>query len=121
MLPRVDDPTERVRSLRCVGAGATGGHRNPALDEGRWLAPIEAPGATPDSRASAAIVLSVVDGAHRSRILGAAKQVASPRLRIALERAADPDVDEAALVEALSAVQAESAQHAERRSRAHDT
>jgi len=44
------------------------------------------------------------DDDSRARTLLAARQVASPRFRIAFERAAEKDIEDAALVEALAGI-----------------
>lgn len=102
---RVLDPADRVTALLRAGSGAGAGPRCAATDPELLLATLEDVGAPAAARAEAAIALCATgDADRRARILGASRQVASPQLRIALERAAEPDIEEAALVEALAAI-----------------
>lgn len=106
---RVEGETSQIRTLRKMAAGATGGHRDAAVDGERWIATLEDAGAPATDRAKAAFVLGAMDASHRPRILQAARRVALPQLRVAFERAAEPDVEEAAIVEALEALDARAA------------
>ncbi len=101
----VEGGTALVTSLRRAGYGAAAGPRDAATDPDALLATLEDTGAPPAARAQAAIALcSAGDHESRARTLLAARQVASPRLRIAFERAAEQDIEDAALVEALAAI-----------------
>lgn len=60
-------------------------------------------GETEETRAAAAVALRARGEAERLRI--AAEDVASPRLRVVLERAADARTDDAAIVEALAEIE----------------
>lgn len=97
-----------VRSLRRAGAGAGANHRIAPVPTDRLLEVVEDPHADPIMRANAAIALGA-DTEHaeiRSRVRVAAQATAAPRLRVALEKAVENE-DEAALAEALAAVEAE--------------
>lgn len=97
-----------VRELRRTGAGAAANHRIAPLPNERLLEVVEDPQADPVNRANAAIALgaNTETDEFRQRLRVAAQATAAPRLRVALERAANVD-DEAALVEALAAVESE--------------
>lgn len=100
-----EDGHALVTSLRRSGLGAVAGPREGATDPERLLATLEDAGAPAAARAQAAIALCADgDEDSRARTLLAARQVASPRLRIAFERAAEQHVEDAALVEALAAI-----------------
>ena len=96
---------ELIAALRRAGSGAAAGPRDAAIDHEALLATLEDASEPAAARAQAAIVLcSAGDSEGRERTLKAARQVASPRLRIALKRAAEQDVEDAALIEAMAAV-----------------
>lgn len=82
-------------------AGGTD-YRTAALrDEDLWTL-LESPSATEDARAAAALVLRrSLDDEGRARIRVAAEATASPRLRVALDRAADA-AEDAAVEEAVA-------------------
>jgi hypothetical protein len=101
----VEEGSELITALRRAGAGAAAGPREAAIDQDALFATLEDASEPAAARAQAAIVLcSAGDAESRERTLKAARQVASPRLRIALERAAEEDIEEAALIEAMTAV-----------------
>ncbi len=105
LLSSVDDARARVALLLRIGSGANAGPRSGATSPEALANVLEDAGAPAAARASAAIALATEgDPERREQILRAARQVASPRLRFALECAASPDSDEAALVEALASV-----------------
>lgn len=97
-----------VRDLRRAGAGAAANHRIAPIPTEKLLEVAEDPQADPIMRANAAIALgaNAEDGEFRKRLRVAAQATAAPRLRVALEQAANVD-DEAALAEALAEVEAE--------------
>lgn len=97
-----------IRELRREGSGAAAHHRQAPIPMDRLLELAEDPHADPVMRANAAIALGA-NTEHqelRSRLRVAAQATASPRLRVALEKAGAVD-DEAALAEALAEVEAE--------------
>jgi hypothetical protein len=108
VLARRDRPLPAwIASLRALGAGANATHRDAPVAPEALLRIVEDAGAEPESRAAAAIALTgEADEGRRARILSAARSVAAPKLRVALEAAAR-DADEAALAEALAAVEHE--------------
>lgn len=92
----------RAALERLHSAEATGYRERVARGEDLWRV-VEDAGAPEDARAGAAVALRKEEGApERLRI--AADAVASPRLRVALEKASDLDVEEEALDEALEAL-----------------
>ena len=97
-----------VRDLRRAGAGAAADHRVAPMPTDRLLELAEDPHADPVMRANAAVALGANTESEqlRKRLRVAAQATAAPRLRVALEKAAEVD-DEAALAEALSEVEAE--------------
>jgi hypothetical protein len=109
-------PSEWVRDLRSIGAGARLDHRTPPVPPEALWQTVESAGAEPAVRAAAAVALREsfdVDG--RRRLLEVAETTASPRLRIALQTIA-ADRDDAAVAEALAAADAATVQNARRRS-----
>lgn len=97
-----------VRALRRAGAGAEANHRIAPIPTDRLLDVMEDAHADPVMRANAAVALAAdpENAEVRKRIRVAAQATAAPRLRVALEKAADVD-DEAALAEALAEVESE--------------
>jgi hypothetical protein len=94
-----------VRALRAVAAGAVD-HRTAPIPEDRLWRIAEDPNASPTARAGAAVALTPsLDDAGKARIRVAADATASPKLRVALEAAAE--TDEAALEHALAELDAE--------------
>ena len=105
---KVENGAALVNALRRAGVGVAPGPRDAASDPHRWLATLGDASAPATARAKAAIALcSDGDEGSRALTLRAARQVASPRLRVAFERAAEPDVEAAALIEALAALEEE--------------
>ena len=92
-----------VVALRAIGSGAALDHRTaPLLPEQLWRV-VEDPSQKPAVRAGAAVVLgSTVDDAGRARLRVTARAVAEPKVRIALEAAADGGDDDEALERALA-------------------
>ena len=77
-----------------------GGYRSKAVDREQLLRVVEDPGQHPRVRVSAAVALE--DGARpedKKRIRVAAQASASPKIRVALEQAADGDVEDSTLSE----------------------
>lgn len=98
-------PMEWLTALRGLGAGANAGLRTAHIDTERLWAIVEDPSATPAARAGAAAALaSSASKPERERIRIAAGTIAEPRLRVAVEKAADETVAEAELAEALAEV-----------------
>jgi hypothetical protein len=97
-----------IASLRAIGAGAHATHRDAAVaPESLWRV-VEDAAVDGEARAAAAVALtSDLDDAGRSRLRAAARSIAAPRLRIALDAAAG--ADEAALAEALAALEEDEA------------
>jgi hypothetical protein len=105
-----------VGALRATLArGAKGFRDAEMLPERLWMT-VEDGGADPTARAAAAVALaSSLDDADRERLRGVARVVVSPRLRVAIEAAAGGG-DDAAVEEALAALEGEREQdrHARR-------
>ncbi len=99
---------EWVRELRSTGTGANVNHRVAPVTTERLLEVVEDRHADPVVRANAAVALGAKteDREIRSRLRVAAQVTAAPRLRVALEKAAETD-DEEALAEALAEVEAD--------------
>jgi hypothetical protein len=99
-------PLEWLTALRGLGAGASSGLRTAHIDPDRLWTIVEDPSAAPAARAGAAAALaSSASKQERSRIRIAAETIAEPRLRIAVEKAADEATSEAELAEALAEVE----------------
>lgn len=99
---------EWIDSLRALGVGAGADLRRAAMPPDRLMAVALDSTASPLARAGAAVAMGgVIDEGERERIRVAAESVASPKLRIALGRAVDPNADEHALEEALAELEAE--------------
>lgn len=90
-----------ITALRALGSGANVTHRiAPVTSEALWGV-IEDPTNAPRDRAAAAIALRGELGEDgRARLTAAARSTAGPKLRVALEAAAD-DTEEAELARAL--------------------
>lgn len=99
---------EWARALRDAEASqAAADHRTAPVDRGALWTVVEDADADAASRAAAAVALSAdADAEERGRLRGVAGVVAQPRLRIAIERAADSE-DDAAAAEALAALEEE--------------
>jgi hypothetical protein len=103
-----------IRALQAIGSGASADHRTAPVPPDQLWRIVEDPHAEPGARAGAAVVLrGSLDEAGRSRLLAAAGATAQPRVRIALEAAGEGD--EAALAEALAAVEEEAGGRARRK------
>ncbi|NUO49153.1 MAG: hypothetical protein HOV80_09885 [Polyangiaceae bacterium] len=101
---------EWVTHLRAVAHGAAAGLRIAAVDPERLFAVVADPSQPEVVRASAAIAMGrSLGGAERVRIQSIVSASASPRLRIALERACSDDADGAHLAEALAELEARAA------------
>jgi hypothetical protein len=82
-------------------------YRSATLGRDDLLAVVESPAAPLERRLGAALALAPTsDDEGRSRIRAAARACADPLMRVALEKLADGDDDDAALEEALQAEQA---------------
>lgn len=94
-----------IRGLRALlDRGAPGFRAAETVPETLWST-VEDGGADPADRAAAAIALTpALDDGDRDRLRGVARVVVSPRLRVALEAAADDD--DAAVAEALAELEA---------------
>ncbi|MBW2455729.1 MAG: hypothetical protein JRI68_14525 [Deltaproteobacteria bacterium] len=104
-LARGDRATEQwVEELQAVGAGARWSHRRASLSKDDLWALVESPAAAPDQRAAAAVALDLREKPAKRRLRVAAKSTASPQLRIALEKVASTEDDEA-LCEVLAALE----------------
>jgi hypothetical protein len=89
---------EWLKALRDVGSGVGASYRSAATDTAALSRLLDDPQARPSNRAAAAIVLAVSgDQTAVSKLRVAAKAMASPRVRVALENVAS----ETAVAEAL--------------------
>jgi hypothetical protein len=101
-----------IQSLRAIGSGANADHRTAPVAPERLFRIVEDPSLTASARASAAVALGTsLDATGKVRLKGAAVATAAPKLRIAIEAAADGD--DAALAEALSAIEVEAEKRAQ--------
>ncbi|NUO47500.1 MAG: hypothetical protein HOV80_01445 [Polyangiaceae bacterium] len=106
-------PMEWLTALRGLGAGAGAGLRTAHIALDRLWSIVEDPSAAPAARAGAAAALgSSASKQERARIRVAAETIAEPRLRIAVEKAADEAIAEAELAEALAEVEERRAERA---------
>ncbi len=111
LLARQGDPIDRWRERLRGVLEASSGYREAAIDEDQLAAVVEDPEATPGLRVGAAVALAGSSSpAARERVRIASQAQAEPQLASLLARAAEGDVDEAALAEADHV-------HAERRLR----
>jgi hypothetical protein len=95
-----------VVALRSLGAGANADLRTAPVPRDRLFRIVEDPAAAPADRAAAAVALGgELDDQGRTRLKAVAAATAAPRLRIAIEKAAEPDL--AAVEEALAALEGE--------------
>jgi hypothetical protein len=100
-----------IQSLRAIGSGAHVDHRTAPVGPERLFRIVEDPSLAPSMRAGAAVALGAsLDEEGKERLKGAAGAIAAPKLRIAIEAAADGD--EAALTEALAAIEGEAEKRA---------
>lgn len=99
-------PTDWITALRRVGAGANADMRTAAVPLERLWKLVEDASATAASRVGAAIALSPhIDARERKRIRVAAESTASPKLRVALEKASAPEATDEELAEVLATVE----------------
>jgi hypothetical protein len=95
-----------IQRLRAIGSGAHLDHRTAPVEPERLFRIVEDPSAAPSARAGAAVALATsLDADGKLRLEGVAEAIASPKLRIAIHAAAGGD--DAALTEALSAIEGE--------------
>ena len=100
-----------VQSLRAIGSGAHLDHRTAPVAPERLFRIVEDPSLTASARAGAAVALgSSLDASGKVRLKDVAEATAAPKLRIAIEAAASGD--DAALIEALSAIEGEAEKRA---------
>ena len=100
-----------VQSLRAIGSGAHMDHRTAPVAPERLFRIVEDPSLTASTRAGAAVALGAsLDAVGKVRLQGVAGATAAPKLRIAIEAAASGD--DAALIEALSAIEGEAEKRA---------
>ncbi len=87
-----------MKQLRAVGAGANATHRTaPTAPETLWRV-VEDPAGEPAARAAAAVALCAeLDDHGRTRLRAAAEATAAPKLRVALNAAADAEEEVLAL------------------------
>ncbi len=97
---------EWIAELKAIGSGATAQFRKAAvLPEQLWRVATDTsqPAAT---RAAAAVALGpTLDDSGRVRLADLAKATAAPKLRVALERAADVEADDELIEEALREIE----------------
>jgi hypothetical protein len=107
-------PSEWLRAVRALGAGANVDHRTaPLRTETLWRI-VEDAAAEPEARAGAALALRAgLDETGRSRLRVAAMTAAAPGLRFALESAAG-EGDDAEIEGALGALRREAANPGDR-------
>ncbi len=82
------------------------GFRGAAVPDDELYEILQDPAAPLGRRVGAALVLRRRDGDARARIRVAAETSVEPRIRVALEAAADDDIDEQAIERALGKAQA---------------
>lgn len=86
-----------MRALRALLSKGTSGFREAELVPEKLWSTVEDGGAEPAARAAAAVALGpALDDAERQRLVRVARVCVSPKLRIALEAAADGDDDHVA-------------------------
>jgi hypothetical protein len=99
--------------LRAIGTGANADHRTAPISRDQLWQIVEHAGSRPSARAGAAIALAEgLDDAGRVRLQKAAGATASPKIRVAIEKAATSPSDEE-LREALAELEQEEARDAE--------
>lgn len=103
-------PTDWITALRAIGTGANADMRTSPIPLERLWQIVEDASAAAVARASAAVALvAQVPVEERTRIRVAARATASPKLRVALEQATEPEITDQALAEALAELEAEQA------------
>ena len=101
-----------IQSLRAIGSGAHVDHRTAPVGPERLFRIVEDPSLPPSARAGAAVALGAsLDEGGKARLKGVAEAIAAPKLRIAIEAAAVGD--DAALTEALAALESEAEKRAQ--------
>ncbi len=109
-LHRGGDVARWVARLRTLASGAS--YRGGTVARDAVWRVFEDPGSSASDRAAAAVVLgSVATPEDRARLREVAARIVSPRVRVAVERVADPAGDEA-LAEALAELEDEGAEAA---------
>lgn len=100
-----------ITSLRALGAGANADMRTAPIPRERLFRVVEDPALDPTSRAAAAVALGTeLDDDGRARLRAAAKATVEPKLRFAIEKAADASaVEDGAIEAALAELEAEEA------------
>jgi hypothetical protein len=89
-----------LKALRDLATG--GEYRSAAVPSDQLWRIAEDPSSPPSARVGAAVALrSSLDEAGRSRLRAAASATVSPRVRVALDRAASAEADDTAMREAL--------------------
>jgi hypothetical protein len=99
-----------ITALKAMGAGADAGPRQAPVPRDRLWRIVEDPRADHAARAAAAVALGGGEDEERARLRVVAEATAAPRLRVAIEAAAGQD--EAAIGEALAAVEEEAKRRA---------
>lgn len=87
-------PRDWIDHLKSVGSGAAAGTRTAALPRDRLLGVLSDPRQPARTRLAAAIAVGSAEPSSRARILEVASAAVSPRFRVALEAAADPEREE---------------------------
>jgi len=107
------ETSDWIRTLKSIGAGAGADMRTASVPVERLLGLVLDSTARAIDRASAAVALTpVLADDERTRIRVAAEAAASPKLRVALEKAS-AGADDDALAEALSELEADEAKREE--------
>lgn len=105
---------EWLHALRALGSGKTDVYRKPELDSAQVARLLDDAQARPSSRAAAAVMLAASgDTSAAKKLRIAAESVANPRVRVAFDRIA-ASKDDAAVAEALDALDAEEREQAGR-------
>lgn len=103
--------SEWITSLRALGAGANADMRTAPVPRERLFRIVEDPALDATSRAAAAVALGTdLDAGGRARLRAAAEATVAPKLRFAIEKAADTQTAEDGAIEAaLTEIEAEGA------------
>jgi hypothetical protein len=106
------DVRDWVAALRAIGTGANATLRTAPVPHDRLLRIVEDPSQDAAARAAAAVALGAdLDEPGRARLRVAAEAIAAPKLRVAIEKAAER-ADDAEIEAALSEIDAERARAA---------
>jgi hypothetical protein len=98
---------EWLRTMRSLALGANADHRTAPIDPGRVWQVLRDPAAEASARVGAAALLATVaTEEERGHLRVAAKAIAAPRVRVAIEALAGGE-EEAAVLEALEAIEGE--------------